>query len=151
MQPQLMWVKQLLIQHPIGLCYHDVIEYSVDFGEVFNPLRPHNRATPKRTSVTWSKVDWEDFNLVVSQHLRDYECRNKQPTNPVQEVHYQANKIHYAYEYALKTLPQGCCPDPIPWCTEEFELLLEARNRAWDMALLSGFSRDWTIFREMTT
>eukprot|EP00957_Ditylum_brightwellii_P178438 13591708-Ditylum_brightwellii.AAC.1 len=25
-------------QHPMGLCHHDVIEYSVDFGEVVNPL-----------------------------------------------------------------------------------------------------------------
>eukprot|EP00957_Ditylum_brightwellii_P117567 8966607-Ditylum_brightwellii.AAC.1 len=37
-------------QHPIGFCHNDVIKYSVDFGEVDNPLRPHNRATPKRMS-----------------------------------------------------------------------------------------------------
>eukprot|EP00957_Ditylum_brightwellii_P090752 6911447-Ditylum_brightwellii.AAC.1 len=30
-------------------------------------------------------------------------------------------------------------------------ILLESRSHAWDTALISGSSRDWTMFREMAT
>ena len=53
----------------------------------------------------------------------------------VQWIH-SGNKV--SIEETAKELPQGCRPDPICWCTDKLEELLEQRNEAWEMAMTTN-------------
>eukprot|EP00957_Ditylum_brightwellii_P130338 9942725-Ditylum_brightwellii.AAC.1 len=81
-------------------------------------------------TVSWKKVHWQDFNLSVEQLLEDVRKIKDCPENKMKQVHYLAKKVQNAYSEASKDLPKGCRPDPVIWCMDELEALLEERSIA---------------------
>ena len=134
-------------QNPIGKCHHDVISYEIDIRDCIDPLRPHRTCRNGRTSIAWSKVNWESFNASTIGYLDDYLAEHPCPDNDVSAVFYWDKAIRYAYQQSTKDLPKGCRPDPIMWCTDKLEELLEARNEAWATAMSTKNECDWEHFK----
>ncbi len=105
----------------------------------------------KKTTVSWSKVDWNIFNTLANQFINEYYKNHPFPTNKIVETYYMTNAIKYAFQETAKELPWGCRPDPICWCTNKLEELLEEQNEAWEMAMATNNKQDWTHFNEIAT
>jgi hypothetical protein len=138
-------------QNPIRCCHHDVLSYTVDFSNYNNPLARHQRqpGKEKRTAISWSKVDWSISNESVLAHLSNYHATHQCPEGHCKQVHYYDKALLLAFDAAKKELPQGCCRDPILWCTNRLEELLEARNEAWAMATGTNNPCDWQHYKEI--
>jgi potassium voltage-gated channel Eag-related subfamily H protein 8 len=137
-------------QNPIGLCHHDVIAYQIDLRDCINPLQPRRQKLRNKTSISWSKVNWSEFNTSANEAYDDYLYKNACPLSKTQQVHYYERALQYAFREASKILPRGNGhPDPICWCTDKLEELLERRNQAWATASSTRDEQDhWEYFRE---
>ena len=140
-------IKKWQHQNPIGRCHHDVISYEIDLRDCINPLRPKRPCNTRRTSIAWSKVDWEQFNASTLGYYDDYLRKHPCPNDDVRAVFYLDNALRFAFQQAAKELPKGCRPDPICWCTTELEELLDARNEAWATAMSTKNECDWTHYK----
>lgn len=134
-------------QNPIGKQHHDVIYYEIDLRDCIDPLHPRRQRQLHKTSVSWSKVDWSEFNTSTNGSYDYYLRKHPCPPSKAKQVYYYDKALHYAFNDAAKGLPRGSGrPDPICWCT--LEELLEARNEAWAMASSTKNEYDWEHFRE---
>ena len=102
----------------------------------------------KQTAISFSKVDWSSFNASAFRHLHDFFANNPVPMSHSRQVHYYDRALRFAFNEAKKELPQGCRPDPIMWCTDHLEEMLEARNEAWATAIGTNNIEDWQHYLE---
>mmetsp|Transcript_15284 Transcript_15284/g.22756 ORF Transcript_15284/g.22756 Transcript_15284/m.22756 type:complete len:88 (+) Transcript_15284:943-1206(+) len=60
-------IKEWQRQTPIGKCHHNVLQYWMEFEEVVNPLKERERVNKKKTTISWAKVKWDEFNEEVER------------------------------------------------------------------------------------
>lgn len=64
---------------------------------------------------------------------------------------YWDQAIQNEFTQASKELPHGCRPDPIHWCTNELEEMLQAQTESWTYAMSSNYPQDWKQFQDNAT
>jgi len=91
-----------------------------------------------RARVHWENVNRDQYNSHVEASLfRIFACQPL-PTTAAAQVHYYAKALTHAFLLANKTLPQGHCRNPIPWCPPKLVQLLDERNHAWHLIVDSN-------------
>ena len=110
------------------------------------PFLHRRRTNVYRTSISWRKVDWSTFNNEVQYLLSLADTSAPEPYTRA-HVHYLSKRLTNAFDFASKSLPRGCRPDPISWYTPELDLLFQAREQAWNLAKATNTPDDWQIFR----
>lgn len=107
----------------IGRCGHKVLLYDIQIELPYSPWPSRPRARPLRTSISWRKVDWADFNTRVEHFYTQHPLRSATPS-----VHNLTKALTNAFQLASKRLPRGCRPDPVSWVTPEVQEAMERRD-----------------------
>ena len=115
---------------------------SVSFDIHWNDLDRFPGETPrKRTAATitkfcYDKADWSKFNKVFQDayinykdppRMHDRKKRIERPRTNVVEI--ESRNIANAFQRAMKTLPQGCRRDSVPWWDDELDEAIIERIR----------------------
>ena len=97
---------------------------------------PRNRTKPKITKFCYEKADWRKFNRVFAEVYRTYKDaervgkrKKKIKRYRTNEVEIENRRITQAFRKAMKTLPQGCRQDPVPWWDDELDEAIFERTR----------------------
>ena len=98
---------------------------------------PRERTKTEVTKFCYDKADWKKFNKVFNEAY--ISCKDsprigrgrkkiikKYRTNIVE---LENRKVAKAFKTAMKTLPQGCRQDPIPWWDDELDVAIYERTR----------------------
>ncbi len=85
----------------------DTIKYKICFKDLLDPIRFKRRIpkTMRKTTVSWSKVDWSIFNTLANQFVNEYFKKHPCPTNKISETYYMTNAIECDFQETAKELP----------------------------------------------
>ena len=97
---------------------------------------PRERTKPKITKFCYEKADWSRFNRVFAEAYKNYKDaermgkkKRKIKRYRTNEVEIENRRITESFRKAMKTLPQGCRQDPVPWWDDELDEAIFERTR----------------------
>ena len=117
---------------PYGKCHHNIISYHVLMS--YASLHCLSTSFPNafyRTRPSLQNINYTQYNSHLEHALFTIFARDPLPTTAKTQVHFLANALTHAFQYASKTLPQGHHHEPTPWCPPKLERLLAERNHSW--------------------
>ena len=127
----------------LGFSDHTTIAFNIrgdniaDMGE-----KARQRTTKKETKFCYAKADWKKFNRQFDNAYRNFVDtlrklkirRKRHATNRFSRIQHryvirprsnplelENRQISAAFQSAMKTLPQGCRQDPVPWWDDDIE------------------------------
>ena len=97
---------------------------------------PRKRTAARITKFCYDKADWRKFNKVFQYayinykdppRMHDRKKKIEKPRTNVVEI--ESRNIANAFQRAMKTLPQGCRQNSVPWWDEELDEAIYERSR----------------------
>ena len=117
---------------------HECVAYDIHWDELdrFTGEIPRQRTTAKISKFCYDKADWRKFNKVFQDAYINYKdpprIRNRKKKikrSRKNVVELENRNIANAFKKAIKTLPQGCRQDSVPWWDDEIDDAIYERTR----------------------
>ena len=131
----------------LGFSDHTTIAFNVRRDNIANSgERARQRTSKRETKFCYGKADWKKFNRHFDNAYRNFVdssrkrkvkrkvSRKRQTTKKVSRTRYrfitrprtnllelENRRVTAAFTSAMKTIPQGCRQDPVPWWDDEID------------------------------
>ena len=130
----------------LGFSDHVTISFNVRWDNTVTGERERTRTAKKETKFCYKKADWKKFNrrfekayrefvdvprkrrvrrkrhikskFLSEKHRNAFRYVTRSRSNPVE---LESRRILSAFQDAMKTIPQGCRKDPVPWWDSDID------------------------------